>query len=512
MKNILFILLLIFGASSIQAQGISDALRYSSEELSGTARFTAMSGAFGALGGDFSALKINPAGSAVFLYTQAALTLNFRDFENTTRFRNGTHTNSKNKLHLNQAGIVFVFNNHSENTLLQKLTFGFTYDQINNFNGQIFAYGNSGMSINDYFVDRAQGVPLDLFVPLNSETLADLYAYLGTASLPTNYRFGNTGLQTAYLGYETFLFDADDPNDFANTAYTPNVSGNSFHQEYSQTATGLNGKYTLNAGAQLGNNLFLGFNLNNHLINYERVTGFYETNQDPGSSINEIYFENTLSTIGHGISLQVGAIYRFNHFLRLGASYTSPTWYNITEKTTQYLDSYSNQLGSASADPRITNVFPEYKLRTPSKLTGSLGLVFGQSGLISFDYSYQDFSNIELGSEYGDHVFDAQNTVIKNNLQAVSSFRIGGEYRLKDWSLRAGYRMKGSPYKDEAIMSDLKGYSFGFGYDFGSLALDFAYSQSNRDYDQRLYQTGISTLASIDHSVSNYTFTLSFGL
>ena len=42
------------------------ALLFSKENNSGTARFNAMSGAFGALGGDVSAIKINPAGAAIF--------------------------------------------------------------------------------------------------------------------------------------------------------------------------------------------------------------------------------------------------------------------------------------------------------------------------------------------------------------------------------------------------------------------------------------------------------------
>ncbi|UWX55711.1 UPF0164 family protein [Maribacter litopenaei] len=60
------------------SQNINDVLRYGQEDLLGTARFQAMGGAFGALGGDMSALNINPAGSAVFnnsLLTLSGLTL-----------------------------------------------------------------------------------------------------------------------------------------------------------------------------------------------------------------------------------------------------------------------------------------------------------------------------------------------------------------------------------------------------------------------------------------------------
>ena len=51
-------------------QIIDDVVRYSTENTLGTARFQAMGGAFGALGGDLSAINVNPAGSAVFNYSQ----------------------------------------------------------------------------------------------------------------------------------------------------------------------------------------------------------------------------------------------------------------------------------------------------------------------------------------------------------------------------------------------------------------------------------------------------------
>ena len=58
------------------AQSMEDILRYTRTELKGTARYVAMGGAFNALGGDFSAIKDNPAAAAVFLNSEIGLTLN----------------------------------------------------------------------------------------------------------------------------------------------------------------------------------------------------------------------------------------------------------------------------------------------------------------------------------------------------------------------------------------------------------------------------------------------------
>ena len=514
MKKIAFLLFALTFSFIAHSQNVTDAVRYASEELSGTARFTAMSGAFGALGGDFSALKLNPAGSAVFLNGAASVSLNLKNSHNDVNFTNGFSTNSESDFSLNQAGVVFVFRNTSNTSPFRKFTLGLTYEQVANFENDLFAFGNNTQSISDYFLDRANNVSLNLFTPQGNESLPDLYAYLGNTTLPSGYNYGNYDMQSAYLGYETYILDAENPNDLDNTAYLSNIAGNDFHQEYNQISTGLNGKFTINAGTQLNDDLYLGVNINSHFINYERTTVFYEDNSHPDSEINRVYFENTLRTLGTGISLQAGAIYKLNDMFRVGASYTSPTWYVISEETLQYLETDSNQFGTAIADPGVINIFPDYQLRTPGKFNGSFAMIFGRSGLLSFDYSYKDYSNTKFDAEndYNDRAFIAQNTAIENNLKAASTYRLGGEYRIENWSLRGGYRFEETPYENEEIMSDLSGFSLGFGYDFGNLELDFAYDFSQREYRQLMHQTGLQERAFVDNHNSNYTVTLSFGI
>lgn len=66
MKKVFSFLIAALAVSTTQAQDINDAYRYSSEQLGGTARYRALSGAFGALGGDLSAMSANPAGQLCF--------------------------------------------------------------------------------------------------------------------------------------------------------------------------------------------------------------------------------------------------------------------------------------------------------------------------------------------------------------------------------------------------------------------------------------------------------------
>ena len=59
------------------AQNEIDALRYSTHNLNGTARYTAMGGAFSSLGAEFSALSQNPAGIGMYQFSEITFTPSF---------------------------------------------------------------------------------------------------------------------------------------------------------------------------------------------------------------------------------------------------------------------------------------------------------------------------------------------------------------------------------------------------------------------------------------------------
>ena len=80
MKRYTLLAISLIVAFFTNAQNITDGLRYATDDVIGTARFNGLSGAFGALGGDFSAIAINPAGSAVFLNNSMSFSLDFNKF------------------------------------------------------------------------------------------------------------------------------------------------------------------------------------------------------------------------------------------------------------------------------------------------------------------------------------------------------------------------------------------------------------------------------------------------
>ena len=80
MKKVSFFLMLQLFAQLLPAQDITDAVRYGIDHIQGTARFHSLGGAFGALGGDLSAVNVNPAGSAIFSNSYVSGTLSSKRF------------------------------------------------------------------------------------------------------------------------------------------------------------------------------------------------------------------------------------------------------------------------------------------------------------------------------------------------------------------------------------------------------------------------------------------------
>ena len=505
MKKFSLLFIGVLSMSSMMAQDISDAVRYSLDEVQGTARFRSMSGAFGALGGDMSAVSINPAGSAIFTNSHASISLSSIYIKNDVNYFNGFNTSSESKIDLNQTGAAFVFKNSNPDSDWKKFVLSVAYDKTSNFENNWFASGTNTRSIDSYFLQQAQGLRLDEISALPNESFSEAYADIGRA-----YGYGN---QQAFLGYESYILEPGSDTD-ENSIYTSNIGAGTFNQRYNYAARGYNGKFSFNLATQFKDKLYLGLNLNSHFINYDRSTFLNESNANATSTVSNVQFENNLYTIGSGFSFQLGAIAKLTEEFRLGFTYNSQTWYTIAEETTQYIATVRDDAGSnvtQTINPNIVNVFPNYKLQTPGKLTGSLAYIFGEKGLISFDYSRKDYSNIKF-KPTSDLYFAAQNNEIGNDLKAASTYRVGGEYRYKAVSFRGGYRLEESPYKDESFYGDLNGYSLGLGYNFGAIKLDLAFDQFNRTVNNPLYNVGLTDGAIVDSRNSTVTLSLGFSL
>ena len=437
---------LLFVTFSIHSQIISStdaAVIFSGDAHYGTARFEALSGAFGALGGDMSAAEINPAGLAIFLENQSSMSLGYRKTNINTSFYGNSISNNDQFLNFSQAGGVMVFD-LSDNDLWRKVALGFNYSIINDFNNSFVMEGNSG---------------------------------------------------TPDFSDDPFLnYDSNATNDL----FYNNVDSQSFIN----TTSGLNDRFTFSLAANYNDKLFYGFSVSTYNLDYTQIADLVELNNDGSGNTLDASLIQTLQTSGTGFSLGFGIIAKPTDAVRLGLSYKSPIWYSLT-------DIYSDdlQIDVSNATDAFTDysdgIF-DYKISTPGVATGSLAFLFGKMGLISLDYSYKDYQNTKLRPTA---VYATENQDLITNLRGSSQFKIGSEWRLDMVSVRGGYLMEQSPYKNDPSSNDLTGYSFGLGFDLGNRSkLDFAYS--NNSYNQPYAFLQASDAGNLNVENQRFTATL----
>ena len=488
MKKLFLVIILNVSFLSIaQEMTTSDALRYAVDNMNGTARFRGMGGAFGAVGGDLSAISINPAGSLFFSNNFASASISNYNTNNNANYFGTKNKENYSTLDLNQIGAVLVFNDNSGSSDWNKISIALNYDNTNNFDNRLFTAGiNPYNSISQYFVNQANFV---------ANTQFNDYQY--------------------EMAYETYIIN---PHPTTPNQFVSNVSpGGNYYQDFYSTSNGYNGKITANVASSYKNKLFLGLNLNAHFTDYVVTTSLYENNNNPLNpntqpTISNIVFDNQLSTYGSGFSFNLGAIYKVTNSFRLGASYESPTWYNLNDELVQDLYTYDNVNVPSGDESRYFGspifIFPTYRLRTPSKITGSATYIFNKKGLISIDVATKDYSNIQFKNT-NQNDFSDLNSQMSSEMKNAYEIRIGGEYKIKQWSIRGGYRFEESPYVVDTAMGDLTGYSAGLGYNFGENRLDLSYSNTHRNYNQNLISSGMTDPTRIRNVQDNITLTYS---
>lgn len=504
MKRYLLSAAILLAATASHAQQTlntaENAVRYTTDNLTGTARFRAMSGAFGAVGGDLSAMTINPAGAAIFSYNSGTVSFSNYNTNNDANYFGTKQRKHDNSFDLNQIGAVFVFNNNNEEATLNKFTFGFNYENSNSFHNTIYSRGvNPNNSVDQYFLRYANGIGNEGPISLNT---------LNNAYYP-NLSYND---QQAMLGYNAYVFN---PTTTEGPPYESNIpqTGNYYQENYTHTS-GYNGKVAFNFAAQLIEKLYLGINLNAHFTDYIETSSFYEDPNNPLSiGMQSLQFDNQRYTYGGGFSFNLGTIYQYKS-LRVGFAYESPTWMTLRNQVMQRIMSYCPECEENSDattfifDPYTTFIYDSYTIKNPAKYTTSAAYIFGKSGLISIDYSIKNYGN----TEYKSHGYGEINAELSNSLTTASSIRIGAEYRIKQVSIRGGYRYEQSPYKDGKTIGDLNGASGGLGYSFGPSRIDLAYSWYQRKSESLMLPTAFPDTSTVKTTNNNVTLSFTMDL
>lgn len=437
MKKITLSLLTLMGFSIVWAQDYNlqyptNAIKHYGQSIdAGSARYTAMGGASGALGGDLSSTEQNPAGIGVAVASEVAFTASLDTYKNKSNFGTASSTD-ENTFDVKQAGGTFVFNNP-------------------NSNWNRFAIG----------------------VNFLNESL-DNHVLLGRNE-------------------NVFTRDADD-NRYTMHGFSDYVSG-------------YKTKFSVNFGTSYADKIYLGANINFHETSYANEILYADTNP---SGVNQYYdLEGSpYLEVGQGFSFGLGVIGKINHNVRLGAAFHSPVWYTVDEE----FHAFNN---SGYYDYYMSN----YKLQTGGRFVGSAGFVVGKSLALGLDYTY----HMNKMTDFSTRGFDGQNSFIDDQVNNSSEFRVGGEYRLDNFKIRAGYSFVESPMKEVTINSfdytnpdnptvvnnqfenlylgNANKLSFGLGYDFGGFYLDAAYRYTTQDYQMPL--TGYFVGATEDVAIDN---------
>jgi hypothetical protein len=443
MKRLLQLLGAAVISYSVSGQDWVDALRFSEKFSGGTARSTAMGGAFGSLGADFASLSQNPAGLGLYRKSELIITPEvFHSRVNSTYLANQTH-DTKYNFNVNSFGFVTAYKPRGDK-FLKGVNFAIGYNKVNNFNSHIYIQGtNPQSSLADHYVQTA-----------NSYDTLDPF--------------------TDGLYYDAYVIDRD------------TVTGQYFIYNNKLPLPGIQQKTIDRSGRINEWNMALGFNFSNLIyiggtfsflpLRYTETSYYAEYNALIPNSQYFSQYEYT-STSGNGIEGKFGIIATPIPLIHIGVAFHTPVkyWLNYqynTNLVSQFVNGVVQPLGYEDG------VSYNYQLVTPYKAIGSLGFVFGKFGVLSADVEYVSYSTMHIkgggDATYVDYVNQGIKDIYHNNF----NFKTGAEVRLSMFYLRGGFGYYGSPYKSSEINKDAYhlNYSAGFGIRGKHAYIDFAWN------------------------------------
>jgi hypothetical protein len=459
MKKLTIIIISILMVNSVFCQNAADVLRYSRVYYSGTARFVGTGGAFGALGADFSALAVNPAGIGLYQGSEFSMTM-APSVENTRAdYMTLSGTTSVVNFGMGNVGFVFTFKtNPGQKTGLLNFNVGFGMNRQNDYNNSFYVEGaNHSSSLLNVYTDKLNNNP---------------------GSKPSDYPFDIGPAADASLIYI-------DPLTHKYTSDMPH--GGAFQSKQVNTDGSLN-EFDIVMGANISDKLYIGMTFGIPFIRYYENSSYSE--KDRGDSIKyfqSMYYDYHLDTHGTGFNVKGGVIYRPVNWLRIGVAIHSPTWYAnmhdhwYSATTANYDSVLTNNTQYSPAGDYY------YHLMTPFRAMGSLAFLIGNYGLVSAEYEYVNYSQGRLNAP--DFSFTDINNEVKSSFKSWGNVRVGTEWRIFDFRIRGGAAYYSNPYTTGSDGSRFT-VSGGFGYRMKHFFTDvtYQYAQSSEDYYLYNYQ------------------------
>jgi hypothetical protein len=479
--------LLIIVPFFVNAQNFTDALRYSSYNIQGTARAGAMGNAFGSLGGDYTSVSINPAGIGLYRGGELVLTPAFGQTKVETDYLGTTMTDSKYDFSFNN--ISYVANLKTNNpaaTGLVNVNVGIGYNRLWDFNSVANVMGhNVESSFLDNLIENANGED-------PSQGWSEFYEELAYYDEESQ-----TGADLIY--YEDEFWRSD----IQRTPTAENIENYEHSQSKSISREGSLNEYSFAVGLNFNHKFYAGVSVGVVDVYFEESSTFTEWDaQNNIPQFNEMQFDRYLRTTGTGYNGKIGIIYKPVNQVRLGASLHTPTFYDLQETFDTYM--YSNNtfedLGVVEDEASSPINDYDYDLETPLRATFSGAFVVAKKGLLSVDYELVNYGSSSLRRGGDGYQFMDENSEISEIFKTVGNLRIGGELLATDnLSLRAGYSYYPFPYKQDAFGvsqpnadANLNIYTAGLGYNLGGFFIDIAYNYSVQKTYNLLYEAPVT--------------------
>ena len=414
MKRIATLIIVIMGIFGLaKAQGDYEAFTFSQADYLGTARFMGAGGAFGATGGDFSALGTNPA--AIGLYKRyevsfTPLTLSFGYSD--TYYHGEKSTSRKFKYTVPQCGIVMAHDIHRDNEW-KSWQFGFGYNRLIDFNSTFRANTQQNSTIADMIVPHANGI--------------DYNNLTGDASLAW-YGFLIDTLPGMHDQYYSFYHN------------------HNIDQSALVTRSGAIDEMIFSFGGNYGDKLYIGATLGFPFLDFKEKTTYYESPADADNiaGINSYTLYSTQKNTGTGVNLKLGVIYQPASFVRIGAAFHTPTYYWKVKDN--FIREITTQLSNGTNLDYSYENYNSFTLTTPLKFNVNTSFIINKRAFIAAEYEFQDYGMATLYNDNYDYV--NENEAIRAKYGISHYIKVGGEVNItQGFSLRAGYRLKTTPYK-----------------------------------------------------------------
>lgn len=472
------------------SQNISDVVRYSWYQRMNTARVAGVGDAFGALGGDFGSIQINPAGIADFRISEFTFTPNISiaDSEAYLQKDPARSNTTYSKLLLNQLGIVLASNQSRGKWTTSNFAMGFS--RLADFNRNIYFEGKTQGSITQMFSENARNLTVDQL---------DDFITFPAYNVGAIFDFDND------LNYE---------NDFLSEE-TQVYKSQSINQ-----SGGINQLDIAWAG-EYNNRLNFGISLGIPFVRFEELKEYKEIDRDANIPIfNALTYTEYVSTSGVGINIKAGMTAKLGYNFRLGAALHSPTYLRLSDDYyTSIIYDYNDGTTNVNSYDSPDGTF-QYRITNPWRAIGSIGYIYRLSDIKGFinidiehlDYSFASYNGTSNSSDPDEQAYtNAVNRDVLAQLGAVTNIRIGTELDLSLIRIRAGYATDKSPFKADETINNV--INLGLGYRGEKFFIDGAYRIFNRDEGYNPYivnNPDLDPLTNINTRKSLFIATLGF--